>query len=128
MYLVTTVTEHRKPFFNEFAAVRYLINILRESERREQALTHAYVVMPDHLHWLMSVCEHNELSKIVGRVKSLSARYFRQERIWQAGFHDHAVRKEEDIVCIARYIVANPLRSGLVKRIGDYSHWDAEWL
>jgi putative transposase len=29
---------------------------------------------------------------------------------------------------IARYIVANPLRAGLVERLGDYPHWDAVWL
>jgi len=29
---------------------------------------------------------------------------------------------------MARYIVANPLRAGLVERIGDYPLWDATWL
>jgi len=49
-------------------------------------------------------------------------------RIWQDGFHDHALRQEEDLAEVARYIVANPLRAGLVERVGDYSHWDAVWL
>lgn len=49
-------------------------------------------------------------------------------KIWQAGFHDHAVRREEDLAGIARYIVANPLRAGLVDAIGDYPLWDALWL
>ncbi|MCF6281296.1 MAG: hypothetical protein L3J28_03650 [Candidatus Polarisedimenticolaceae bacterium] len=42
--------------------------------------------------------------------------------------HDRAIRKEEDLVAIARYIVANPLRAGLVKSIKDYPHWDCVWL
>ena len=29
---------------------------------------------------------------------------------------------------VARYIVANPLRAGLVERVGDYPYWDAVWL
>jgi putative transposase len=29
---------------------------------------------------------------------------------------------------VARYIVANPLRAGLVNRVEDYSHWDSIWL
>ncbi|MES9878966.1 MAG: transposase, partial [Candidatus Sedimenticola sp. 1PA] len=33
-----------------------------------------------------------------------------------------------DIKELARYIVANPLRGGLVESIGDYPHWDAMWL
>ena len=48
--------------------------------------------------------------------------------IWQKGYHDRAVRSEEDLRNVARYIVANPLRAGLVKRLGDYPFWDAAWL
>ena len=48
--------------------------------------------------------------------------------IWQAGYYDHALRIEEDIQTVARYIVANPIRAGLVQKIADYPHWDAVWL
>jgi REP element-mobilizing transposase RayT len=48
--------------------------------------------------------------------------------VWQNGFHDHALRQEEDLAEVARYIVANPLRAGLVERLGDYPHWHAIWL
>jgi putative transposase len=49
-------------------------------------------------------------------------------RLWQKGYHDRAIRREEDLLAVARYIVANPLRAGLVKRVGDYPLWDAVWL
>jgi putative transposase len=49
-------------------------------------------------------------------------------RIWQTGFHDHALRADEDVVRVARYIVANPLRAGLVSSPGEYPHWDAVWV
>jgi plasmid stabilization system protein ParE len=39
-----------------------------------------------------------------------------------------AQRAEEDLIKIARYIVANPLRARLVEHIGDYPLWDAAWL
>ncbi|MNO00306.1 hypothetical protein D3C81_2201730 [compost metagenome] len=48
--------------------------------------------------------------------------------LWQRGFHDHALRREEDLAAVARYVVANPLRAKLVPRLGDYPHWDAVWL
>jgi hypothetical protein len=38
------------------------------------------------------------------------------------------MRKDQDLQVAARYIVANPLRAGLVKRVGDYPLWDAIWL
>jgi len=48
--------------------------------------------------------------------------------VWQKSFYDRAMRTEDDLPALARYIVANPLRAGWVARIGDYSHWDAIWL
>jgi hypothetical protein len=49
-------------------------------------------------------------------------------RVWQDGFFDHAVRRDEDVRTIARYIVSNPLRAGLVSNLGDYALWDACWI
>ncbi len=48
--------------------------------------------------------------------------------LWQKGFHDRALRREEDLVTVARYVVANPLRAGLVEKLGDYPLWDAIWV
>jgi hypothetical protein len=48
--------------------------------------------------------------------------------VWQKGFYDHALREGEALQNVARYIVANPLRAGLVAHIGDYPLWDAVWL
>ena len=52
----------------------------------------------------------------------------RSGRLWQRNYHDRALREEEDVRHLARYTVANPLRAGLVKRLGDYPLWDAMWL
>jgi putative transposase len=83
--------------------------------------------MPDHLHWLFALGDRLPLSRVVGAVKSLSAHRI-GHRIWQTGFHDHALRREEDVLGTARYVVANPLRAGLVRSLRDYPHWDAVWL
>ena len=64
------------------------------------------------------------LSDVVGAVKAVTAPRL-GKRIWQGGFHDHALRQEEGLVKIARYIVANPLRAGLAGRLADCPHWDA---
>jgi putative transposase len=127
IYLITTVTKNRKRVFEDFYAARCLVSILRQEQCLERAETLAYVIMPDHLHWLMSLGQSLALSAVVGAVKSLTAHRLK-EVIWQRGFHDHAVRSEEDLPEMARYIVANPLRAGLVTKIGDYPHWDAKWL
>ena len=127
IYLITTVTHARRPVFNYFALARHLIGLLRQAQERQQATTLAYVLMPDHLHWLMQLGEQESLSKCVHRIKSISA-HACPEALWQKGFHDHAVRAEEDLPAIARYIVSNPVRAGLVARTGQYPHWDAIWV
>lgn len=93
----------------------------------------AWVVMPDHVHWLFQLGDEKNLSKVIQAFKPRSAHRVnkclnRQEPLWQKSFHDHAIREEEDIKQIARYIVANPLRAKLVEAIDDYPLWDAAWL
>jgi len=89
--------------------------------------------MPDHLHWLLRLTS-GDLSALLGRFKANSGKALNRlrstpgQRIWQPGYHDHALRAEEDIVSTARYIIANPLRAALVEHVGDYPHWDAIWV
>jgi len=127
IYFITAVTADRQPMFTDFSHARQLIKVLWESATMQRTQTLCFVVMPDHLHWLMQLHEDNKLSQVVHTVKSLSSKRIGQ-RIWQKGFYDHAVRKDEELKSLARYIVANPLRAGLVESVGLYPHWDSVWL
>ncbi|MNG19015.1 Transposase IS200 like protein [compost metagenome] len=87
--------------------------------------------MPDHFHWLIEL-QNTPLRTLMARTKSrttvtLNRELQRAGSLWQPGFHDRAIRREEDLQTVARYIVANPLRAGLVEKVGDYP-WDAIWL
>lgn len=118
--------------FENFRVGRLVVNELRWANIQGLADTLAFVLMPDHLHWLI-VLREGTLESLTRTVKSRSAITINREfewrgPIWQAGFHDHALRRDEDVKAMARYVVANPLRAGLVQRIGDYPLWDAIWL
>ena len=130
-YLISTATEGREQLFSDWRCGRLVVQTLRSEEARAKTL--AFVVMPDHLHWLLQLGEDATLDAVVGDVKSVSAHRLnrhlgRRGKVWQAGYHDHALRTDEDLVSVARYVVANPLRAGLVKRLGEYPLWDAIWL
>ena len=127
IYMLTTVTQNRVPVFDDFLDARTLIGVLRDQQRLEHAKTLAFVVMPDHLHWLMELGNKVPLSVCMRNVKTLSALRIGRP-IWQNGFHDHAIRQEEDLPSVARYVVSNPVRAGLVVRTGQYPHWDAIWV
>ena len=89
--------------------------------------------MPDHLHWIFRLQERSSLAQAMGLLKGRSAfalnrQLRRRGPIWQKNFHDHALRSDEDLRATARYIVANPLRAGMVQRLVDYPLWDAVWV
>jgi putative transposase len=126
-YLVTAVTASRKPVFIPFAAARLAVRCFHDKDVVRHAQTLAFVVMPDHVHWLLQLEDDGNLSETVRLFKAKVSFILRQQ-IWQRGFHDHALRDDEDLRDIARYIIANPLRSGLAKSTGEYPHWDAIWL
>jgi len=131
IYHITSTTFNREPFFTDLYLGRHFIKAMMNENSSVETL--AYVLMPDHFHWLLQCGENGDICKSVSRVKSVSAHIInkhlgRSGKLWQDSFHDHAVRKEEDIVHVARYIVANPLRAGLVKSLAEYSLWDAVWI
>jgi REP element-mobilizing transposase RayT len=131
-YLITTITLNRRPVFTDFQHARLLVQAMRVNQQVGRARSLAWVIMPDHLHWLLSL-ESGSLSDLVRSIKGRSARAIQQKSgaagsLWQPGFHDHGVRQEEDLASIARYVVANPLRAGIVKGLGDYPLWDSVWL
>lgn len=133
-YFITTVLAERDTvYFRDFRCARLAVAEMRILHDSGAVNSLAWVVMPDHVHWLFQLGEMLDLSEIVKRYKARTAQRVngylnRRGTLWQKAFYDHALRKEEDVRAIARYIVANPLRASLVENIGDYPHWDATWL
>jgi len=79
--------------------------------------------MPDHLH-LVGKLRRSELSKVIHTFKSYSAHRLThigiEPPVWQSGFHDHALRRDEDYRSSVKYLLLNPVRAGLVEKIEDY--------
>lgn len=132
IYFVTMVTRQRIPWFQVFDFAAIMCRCLTRPSGMGDAANLCWVVMPDHVHFLLQLGEM-PLDRIVQGMKSRSAIQLNREigrrgQFWQPAYYDHALRKEEDLLGVARYIVANPLRAGLAKRAGDYPFWNATWL
>jgi len=121
IYVLTTVTHGRQPLFEVPGNAHAVIDALRHIERSGRSRTHAWVVMPDHVHWLMEL-KSGTLATCMNIFKSRSSRLIGGDRVWQKGYHDHALRREESLIEAARYIVANPLRAGLAEQAGEYPY------
>ena len=132
-YFITTVTNERVPWFTDMACARLAVAEMRRLHEDGFVESLAWVVMPDHVHWLLQLQGAQSLARVVrlfkGRVaRKINQMMTRSGTFWQRSYYDHGIRTDEDLRAVARYLVANPLRKGLVTCIGDYSHWDAVWL
>jgi REP element-mobilizing transposase RayT len=92
----------------------------------------AWVLMPDHAHLLVVLGHGGRLPTLMKRIKNVTAleigRVTGRSTAWQHGYHDHALREDESLRAAARYVVANPVRAGLVASVADYPFWDAAWV
>jgi len=131
--LVTTTTFARQPWFARWPVGAAVARELGGSRLWRDNHLHAWVLMPDHMHVLVTLGSGESLSHLMGRVKAVSARIARavtksDGRIWASAFHDHALRRDEQVAVAARYIIANPARAGLVETPWQWPFWDSEWL
>jgi REP element-mobilizing transposase RayT len=132
IYLITAVAWNRAPLFRDIAIARRVSRICHSPATWKDATCLAWVLMPDHWHGLIELHD-GDLSRVVGRYKAMVSSSIkrstgRKSPVWQKSFQDRALRKHDDVKAAARYIVANPLRAGLVTRVGDYPYWNATWL
>ena len=135
IYHVTTRAQaDTKPFVAAESAF-VVCAAFHATSRLVDATLLAWVLMPDHAHWLIELGEQHTLNVVVGKLKSAAAGAINRfhdsptrTSVWQAGFYDRAIRRDEDVLTVARYVVANPLRAGLVTRLGDYPWWNSVWL
>jgi REP element-mobilizing transposase RayT len=131
-YLVTFCCRQRAPLLRDQQLAGLVAEALREREASGHCSNQAWVLMPDHVHWLFTLAGRLPLSQVVGGAKAISSRAIRAGnpaigRPWQDGYHEHRVRKDEDLHQLARYVIANPLRARLVTDLLEYRWWYAQW-
>ncbi|UJM90433.1 transposase [Rhodanobacter denitrificans] len=132
MYLLTTVTRHRECLFADLARARVASRVIHAASTWADARLLAWVLMPDHWHGLLQLGDE-PLGRVMNRFKGCASRALHEScgldgPPWDRSFHDHALRADEEVRAVARYIVANPVRASLVDSVLAYPYWDAVWL
>ncbi len=127
--LFVTFRKHNRDPFS--AAERDLVLQHCFYDHRRKIQLHAVVVMPDHVHLVLTPLRDAEgwplsLSAILKALKGTSARSINKFResggpVWQEESFDHVVRSEESFDEKVEYIRQNPVRRGLVKKPEDYA-------
>lgn len=130
IYFITSVTEGRVPLFEKNEHLELLVNVIEEERKRLGFIISAYVLLPNHCHFLINPGEKANISNIMAVIKARCAKSInillkRTGKIWQHQFMDHIIRSSIDYQRHLEYIHHNPLKHGLVKDAKEYrwSSW-----
>jgi len=124
-YFLTFCTDARHPGFAIADAVALVLEQFVRAAGDERMAILAYCFMPDHTHLLIEgECETSNALSVIKRSKQFSGCHYKQRfgrKLWQRYGFEHVLRDEEATLSVARYILENPIRGGLVKCVEDYA-------
>jgi putative transposase len=125
--MVTTETWERRVLFHVDLWAKLFIDTLYHY-RGQAYLLHEFVVMPDHIHVLIT--PHTSLEKAVQFIKGGFSYRAKKElgsnlEIWQKGFQDHRIRDASDYAAHVTYIHNNPVKEHLGERAQDFPYSSA---
>lgn len=124
-FFVTTITYNRRRLFQVTRNADLLLETLQHYRAEGQYKLHAFVVMPDHVHLLLTPHEKT-ISQVMNLIKGgFSHRLESKLPVWQRGFADHLVRNAEDFDTRRNYIHQNLVRAHLSTSPELYPHSSA---
>ena len=103
----------------------FYLNHLADACREESVQLHAYVLMTNHVHLLMTPQSGDGPSRVMKRlgqryVQYINRTYHRSGTLWEGRFRSCLVGEEAYLLACYRYIKLNPVRAAMVAHPGDY--------
>ena len=121
-YFVTSATYNRRRLFQVASNTELFIATLQEYRHAGHCKLHAFVVMPDHFHILLTP-QQITLERCLGLIKGgFSPKIGSKFPVWQCGFTDHRIRDREDFLTRLKYIHQNPVDERIVERCELYEY------
>jgi len=111
----------RQVVFAEDSDRQVYLAWLKEASEAEKVNVHAYVLMDNHVHLLLSASEPSHISRVmqhIGRkyVPYFNRKYGKSGTLWEGRFKGCMVESEQYLLCCYRYIELNPVRANMVKK------------
>jgi REP element-mobilizing transposase RayT len=119
--LLTSCTSGKSPLFGNAIAAQTVTEEIRRLHGDCWRML-GFCVMPDHVHLLVLNVERSlvDLMKLLKGRTSSRLRGLVNGPVWQRSFHDHILRRNEDINRTLLYLLENPVRAGLAARWTEY--------
>jgi putative transposase len=120
----------RRRLFVVESYARLFLKTLYGYRREGKFALHAFVVMPEHVHLLITPSENVTIERAIQLIKggyshALGSEIGRKREIWQRGFTDHRIRDSNDFMHHREYIHQNPVVRGLVTVPSEYRYSSA---
>ena len=124
-YFVTSRTWESRKLFIKPPVCEIVIEALFHYRDQQNYLLHSFVLMPDHIHLILTPGPDISLERAVQFVKGGSARRITQSLnyslpVWQRGYTDHRIRDAQDYTNHVCYIEENPVKAGLASSAKAY--------
>ena len=119
-HFVTFTCYHRNPNFDSAAVYDRFVEALEGTRRRFALCVYGYVVMPEHVHLLVSEPEHGLLADAIHHLKLSFAKRLGAGVFWQKRYYDRNVRDGHEFQEKLRYLHRNPVKRGLCARPQDW--------
>jgi len=129
-YFLTFSTWQRRRLFVVETYARLFLKTLYHYRREGRYALHAFVLMPDHIHLLLTPAQEVTIERAVQLIKggyshALGSIRGRNAEVWQRGFTDHRIRDDQDLVHHRNYIHRNPVERKLVNDPREYRYCSA---
>ena len=127
---MTTDTWQRRALFRNSDTARVVEEAIFRYRDEGMYFVHRHVVMPDHLHVILTPGKTTTLERAVQLIKGGSSREIGKRPgmrfpVWHAGFTERQIRDHHDFESHARYIDQNPVKARLAEKSEDYLHGSA---
>ena len=120
-YFATAGTSNRRRLFQVEDRAALFIDVLLHYRRQGRFKLHAFVVMPDHFHALLTPVPDVSLEKAVQFIKGgFSFRLRGKLDVWAKGFNESQIRTTEKFEACKTYIETNPVRAGLASSAPEF--------
>ena len=123
LHFITFSCYRRQPFLDCARTRNLFESALERTRLGYQFFVTGYVVMPEHVHMLVSEPRRSTLASAIQALKQSVARRLvaRDEHFWQMRYYDFNVWSEKKCIEKLRYIHRNPVARGLVQRPEDWA-------
>jgi putative transposase len=121
-HFITFSCYHRQPRFCAAEQFQVFVSSLEHIRHEYGMRVFGYVIMPEHVHLLLSEPERATLAQALQALKVSVAKRAQQKGdvFWQKRYYDRNVRDHEEFVEKLRYMHRNPVKRGLVEKPEDW--------